>query len=339
MAQSSPRGSEWRKWDLHLHAPHTKLNDQFRVNEGDIWDEYCRRLHESDVHAFGITDYFSADTYFRTITEYHKRYADSAKVFFPNIELRTGDVVNRAQEEVNVHLIFNPFRPNCCNEIRLFLQYLKTNKTISEGRHVRAIDLTYTRDYEEATTTREFIRDALLDTYGRNADLLDCLLIVTAANNDGMRATRGKKRKLLITDEIDKFSNCFFGSRRNVDHFLGSNRGEDKTEHYDPKPVLSGSDAHSFIELGERIGQVVSGSRGVVLEPTWIKADLTFEGLKQIIFEPKNRVFIGMEPEIERRVREHKTKYIDRLHISNIDGYGGQRSGWWTAVGGVCAAR
>ena len=68
----------------------------------------------------------------------------------------------------------------------------------------------------------------------------------------------------------------------------------------------------------------------MVLEPTWIKADLTFEGLKQIIFEPKNRVFIGMEPEIERRVRDHKTKYIDRLHISNIDGYGGQHGSWFS---------
>ena len=323
------RGSEWRKWDLHLHAPHTKLNNQFRVNEGDIWDEYCRRLHESDVHAFGITDYFSAETYFRTTTEYHERYAHTEKVFFPNIELRTGDVVNPAQEEVNVHLIFNPFRPNCCNDIRLFLQYLKTNKTIDSGRHVRAINLTDTHDFEEATTTREFIRDALLDTYGRDANLLDCLLIATAANNDGIRAARGKKRKLLITDEIDKFSNCFFGSRRNVDHFLRSNRGEDKTEHYDPKPVLSGSDAHSFLDLRERMGQVVSGTEGVVLEPTWIKADLTFEGLKQIIFEPQNRVFIGTEPEIERRVRERRTKYIDRLHINNIDGYEGQHGNWF----------
>ena len=330
MTQSRARGSEWRKWDLHLHAPHTKLNNQFNVNDGDIWDEYCQRLHESDVHAFGITDYFSADTYFSAFREYRKRYADSDKVFFPNIELRTGDVVNPAQEEVNVHLIFNPFRHNCCNDIRLFLQYLKTNKTDSESRIVRAIELDGTRDFEEATTTREFIREALLDTYGRDVDLLDCLLIVTAANNDGIRAERGKRRKLLITDEIDKFSNCFFGSRRNVDHFLKSNRGEDKTEHYDPKPVLSCSDAHSFTDLGERMGQVVSSSEGVVLVPTWIKADLTFEGLKQIIFEPQNRVFIGTEPEIERRVRENKTKYIDSLHITNNDGYGGQHGSWFS---------
>ena len=325
------RGSEWRKWDLHLHSPGTKLNNQFKVNTGDLWEEYCRKLHDSDVQVFGITDYFSADGYFRTFAEFSERHPNSGKVFFPNIELRTGDVVNRAQEEVNVHLIFNPFRPDCEIKIRTFLQNLKTNKTeVGGGRHVKASDLSTKCHFEEATTTREFIREALTETYGRNADLLDCLLIVTAANNDGIRAERGKMRKLLITDEIDKFSDGFFGNAGNVGHFLSCNRAEDITEHTDPKPVLSGCDAHSFFELNERLGQVVSNSEGICLEPTWIKSDLTFEGLKQIIFEPQNRVYIGEEPEIQRRVREHKTKYIDALHVTSIDGYQGQHGLWFS---------
>ena len=239
MTQKWPRGSEWRKWDMHLHAPGTKLNDQFKSGDGDIWDEYCRRLYESDVHAFGITDYFSVDGCLRAAAEFNKGYPQSEKVFFPNIELRTGDVVNQGQEEVNVHLVFNPFRPNCDEKIRSFLQSLKTNKTDGEGRHVRASELTSTHHFEETTTTRGFIHHALKETYGRDANLLDCLLIVTAANNDGIRAERGKKRKLLITDEIDKFSDGFFGNAANVDHFLNCNRGENKAEHFDSKPVLS----------------------------------------------------------------------------------------------------
>ena len=330
MTQRWPRGSEWRKWDLHLHAPLTKLNDQFRIDDGNVWDEYCRRLHDSDVCAFGITDYFSADTYFTTLAEYRKRYKDSGKVFFPNVELRTGDVVNSAQEEVNVHLVFNPFRRNCDDKIRHFLQSLKTNKTEGrERRHVRASDLSKARHFEEATTTREFIREALAESYGRDADLLDCLLIITAANNDGIRPNRGKKRKLLITDEIDKFSNAFFGSSVNVDYFLDQKRSEEETEYFDAKPVLSGSDAHSFDDLSMKLGKIVHQLGERVLEPTWIKGDLTFEGLKQIVFEPHNRVHIGEEPEIERRVRQHKTKYIDALHVTSIDGYQWQHGIWF----------
>jgi hypothetical protein len=107
-------------WDLHLHAPGTKLNDQFRVDSGDMWHEYCRKLHESDVQVFGITDYFAADGYFSAREEFRKRYTASGKVFLPNIELRTNDVVNKEQEEVNIHLVFNPFRPDHEDKIRSF---------------------------------------------------------------------------------------------------------------------------------------------------------------------------------------------------------------------------
>jgi len=330
MTRNWPRGSEWRKWDLHIHAPGTKLNDQFKTTEGDIWDEYCQRLNDSDVQVFGITDYFSADGYFSVCTKFQERYPDSGKVLFPNIELRTTDVVNKSQEEVNIHLIFNPFRPDHLDKITSFLVSLKTSKTDGSGRHIKASELTEKPHFEEATTTRAFIHEALEDTYGKAAELLDCVLIITAANNDGIRAERGKKRKLLITDEVDKFSDAFFGNAGNVEYFLSTDRAEDETEYTEPKPVLSGCDAHSLSELDKRLGQVVSDrSSGIVLEPTWIKSDLTFEGIKQIIFEPGNRVFIGEQPEIERRIREHKTRYIESLHITCIDGYQQDKHGTW----------
>jgi len=328
---SSSRGSEWRKWDLHVHAPGTKQNDQFEAPDGkDVWDEYCRRLHSSDVQSFGITDYFSADSYFSAREKYKDRYPDSRKAFFPNIELRTNDVVNAKQEEVNIHLIFNPFRPDHVDKIKSFLNSLKTNKTDDNGRPIRAPELKTESDYAAATTTRAFIQEALEETYGKGADLLGCVLIVTAANNDGIRPERGKKRKLLITDELDKVSDAFFGSAGNVEYFLKTDRAENKGEYTEPKPVLSGCDAHSLTELDDKLGQVVSdATEGIVHEPTWIKADLSFEGLKQIIFEPGNRVFIGAEPDIERRVRENKTRYIESLRINCVDGYQQDQHGAW----------
>lgn len=327
---SSPLGSEWRIWDLHLHAPGTKLNDQFK-GEGDaLWEAYCRRLHESDVQAFGITDYFSADAYFSARREYERRFPRSQKMLLPNVELRTNDVVNKAHEEVNIHLVFNPFVNDHEKNISYFLGSLKTNKTDSNGRHFTASDLSQITHFEEATTTRAFILEALESTFGKSADLLDHVLIITAANNDGIRPIRGKKRKLLITDELDKFSNAFFGNAGNRDYFLGTHRAEDSGLHTPPKPVLSGSDAHSFEDLDQRLGQMVSNSTdGIVLEPTWIKADLTYEGLKQIVFEPENRVLIGEEPATERRVRENSTRYIHSLHVTCIDNYKGQHGSWF----------
>lgn len=331
MTVNSPRGSEWRKWDLHLHAPGTKQNDQFRAPDGaDKWNEYCRRLHESDVQAFGITDYFSADCYFTAVAEYRKRYADCPKQFFPNIELRSNYVVNKAEEEVNVHLIFNSFQPDHESRIRFFLGALKITRTDSADRDIKATELTRTADFESATTTREYIRAALIETYGRDADLLDHVLIVTAANNDGIRAKPGVKRKAEISDELDKFSDAFFGNAGNVSWFLSTSRAEDKSNYTESKPVLSGCDAHSLADLDATLGQVVTtATDGVVLEPTWIKADLTYEGLKQIVFEPANRVHIGAEPEAERRVRQNGTRYIESMHIDCIAGYQKEQHGAW----------
>ncbi|MEX2374703.1 MAG: hypothetical protein WD942_03845 [Dehalococcoidia bacterium] len=314
---SWPRGSEWRIWDLHLHAPGTKLSDCFSVGDGDVWSEYCQRLTESPVAVFGITDYFSADCFLRARSELTARHPTCSKLLVPNIELRFPYVVNRAQEEVHVHLLFNPELPSLEADLQRFLAQLETNKTDRVGRTVKAAELKTTSDYEEATASREAIHTALTHVFGRDADLSQYVLIVCPANNDGIRPERGKKRKELLSDEMDKFSNCFWGHRGNVDYYLGPDRLEDPGVKALKKPVLSATDAHSFTEMEARLGRVEVRNDGTRYEPTWIKADPTFEGLRQILFEPENRVYIGEEPPVTRRVRENKTKYIQALKISS----------------------
>lgn len=334
-SSQSSRGSEWRKWDLHVHTPGTKKNDQYHLTNGDVWEEFCTKIEISDVHVFGITDYFSADGFFNFMRNYDTRHAK--KVFFPNVELCTTDVVNAASEEVNLHIIFNPFILNFEHNIKLFLQNLETSKTDAHGRTTKASELSSTLDFEEATTTRESIKKAFKDTYGDRVDLTDHLLIFTAANNDGIRTAteevagkkRGKKRKAVITDEVDKFSHAFFGNSNNTEWFLKSTRLEERTERIVPKPVVSGSDAHSFSDLDNWLGKMVFKDGTILKESTWIKADPTFEGLKQIIYEPACRVFIGGEPEVEIRVRSNQRRYIESLRLDQLAGYGGSCGKWF----------
>ena len=59
-----PRGSEWRKWDLHIHTPGTAKNNQYPADVN--WTEYLDALEKySDIAVLGITDYFSIDNYIK----------------------------------------------------------------------------------------------------------------------------------------------------------------------------------------------------------------------------------------------------------------------------------
>jgi ABC-type lipoprotein export system ATPase subunit/uncharacterized protein YukE len=64
----------------------------------------------------------------------------------------------------------------------------------------------------------------------------------------------------------------------------------------------------------------------------WIKADTTFEGLKQVLIEPIERVFIGEEPPIFKRVYNNQTKYIKHLSVNKVPEYSNQFGRWFQNV-------
>jgi hypothetical protein len=53
MPSKYPTGSEWRKWDLHLHTPNTRLESRYKD-----WDSYLDALANVDFAVYGITNYF-----------------------------------------------------------------------------------------------------------------------------------------------------------------------------------------------------------------------------------------------------------------------------------------
>lgn len=291
---ASSKGSYWSKWDLHIHTPNTKLSDHYAAVDGDeIWKTFCEKIEQSDVSAFGITDYFSVENHF-TFLEKHKAYfPDSKKVFFPNIELRLDVSVNKSAEEVNIHVIFSN-EPNVTKaKIDEFLLKLKTSITVNSTT-VSCKNLNSKDDFEKATVNYSNIRLVLKEIFGKD----ECYLLLAAANNTGLRPDTSSPRKLNLTDEIDKICDGFFGGEQNVKYYLDTERYE-TDEKAKPKPVVSGCDAHSFDDCDNFLGKKVirknekSGKDEILKNITWIKADLTFEGLRQIKFEPEYRVYIG----------------------------------------------
>lgn len=312
-------GSIWRKWDLHLHTPKTKLSDNFKIDgksESEIWAEYCDIIEKSDVSVFGITDYFCCENYFEFIT-YHKAiFPLSKKIFFLNIEFRLPIAVNKQGEEVNIHILFDSHLSK--SKIDEFLMSLKTHSTEITGASIKCKNLS-NDNFVSATVSMEEINRCLLEVFGNSKPYL----IVAAANNAGLRPTNSP-RKLSITDEIDKSCDAFFGGIQNKDYYLLTNRYEDVNLISKPKPVLSGCDAHSFEDLNTKLGKRVLDNQNnsiVICDNTWIKSDPTFEGLKQVLYEPKHRITIQEnEPRYStRRIESIKFNFPNNIKISRKD--------------------
>lgn len=288
MTKRYSTGSEWRKWDLHVHVPGTKCSDNYAKKNGKPdFDRFAETLEKSDVAVFGITDYFSADQVLAFIDHFKKRYPDSEKLLLVNVELRLNETVNRDSEAVDFHVVFCETVSE--EKISDFLSKLNTQITDAHDRPKSCTELTGS-DFDRATVTRADLKKAFEGTFGPKAEPTDYLIYIAPANNNGLRAKSGQPRKANLADEIDKIVHAIFGKGpSNSAHFLKSDRYEDRAQVSRPKPVFGGCDAHRFEDLESWLGKAVrnDSTRQVV---TWIKADPTFEGLQQTLVEPGERV-------------------------------------------------
>ncbi len=289
-----PRGSEWRKWDLHVHTPETAKNNHFGSGDA-IWEEYITKLESNaDIAVLGITDYFSIDNYL--ILKQKKEEGRLAnKTLIPNVELRLLPVTQK-DTPINIHVLFDPNLPIDTIE-REFFQCLKFGYLGNEysclSRDLIALGRAFRNNsaLEESCAKKEGIAqfnvsyDALSKIVNKPSLRNSVIIAVSNSNNDGNSGIQHSS--LAATrQEIYRMSDIIFSANNNdVMYFLGK-KGDDeetiKKKYGGLKPCVIGSDAHSMDAVN-----VFPNNKN-----TWIKADPTFEGLKQIIFEPESRVRI-----------------------------------------------
>ncbi len=315
------RGSEWRKWDLHVHPPETKLNNQYlATGEQDIWDIFCEKIENSDVSVVGITDYFSIQNFFVFVEKFKKKYPDSKKVFFPNIEFRT-ESKNSQEEHIQFHIIFSNAQSTLdkINNFFTRLELISTDDENLTNKYCIETDLNEI-GYDKAMIKIDELENKLKKDFISNE-----YLIVGVSNGYGSLRPNGSNdgRGSEYAKELDKKCKVFFGNSKNVDFYLNK---EGKRNDYNlaPKPVVFGSDSHSFETLDNKLGKSFEevrkdGQIGDYAEITWIKADTTFEGLTQIVCEPEDRVKIQeLKPE-EKNVYEtiDIVKFVDDSFTPN----------------------
>jgi len=119
------RGSEWRRWEPHIHAPGTVLNNQF--GGGDAWTNYLTALENATpkIEAIGVTDYYVTDTHEEVLRHRTPGRLADVRLIFPNIEVWL-DLAARAGF-VNLHLLVSPEDVDHLVQVRRILSRLQFN--------------------------------------------------------------------------------------------------------------------------------------------------------------------------------------------------------------------
>lgn len=292
-----PKGSEWRIWDLHIHTPGTAKNDQYGNDEA-VWEAYIAKLEENtDVAVLGITDYFSIENYL-FLKQRQTEGRLQGKTILPNVELRITPVTKQ-ETPINIHVIFNPELSVDFIE-REFLGCLKFSYGGSEYSCIRRDLIALGKAFRnDNSLDDESARKVGIGQFNINFQDLYRILqkpvlrnhIIVAVSNSNRDGNSGIQHSSMEATrlEIYRMSDMIFsGNPNDALFFLGQGRLDTKAimdAYGSIKPCVTGSDAHTLdyvnVFPNDRI--------------TWIKADPTFEGLKQIIYEPEGRVCIQKE--------------------------------------------
>jgi len=311
-------GSIWRKWDLHVHSPSSCLNNLFQGSTlSEKWEVYIQKLESiSDISVIAITDYYSIDG-FEEILKYRDRLRNF-DLILPNVEMRLC-VPTQSEIPINIHIIFNP---EIINEFKdRFLPSLEfnyqnqsfrctKNELISLGKRFRNDNtLSDTVAFQEGVNqfkvNLENLRKILLSDKLLRENII---IVMSNSSKDGVSGLQ-ESNMVAYREDIYRFTDCIFsGNPNDRSYFLGL--GKDSIEQIiqkygTRKPCIHGSDAHSLDKI----------CKPDMNRYTWIKANPTFQGLKQILFEPEERVFIGEKPEKLKIVEQNKTKYVDFIRI------------------------
>ena len=294
------RGSQWKRWEPHIHAPGTVLNNQF--GGGEAWDSYLTTLEGliPKIEAIAVTDYYITETY-EELREYKSagRLPD-VQLIFPNVELRL-DVAAKSGF-VNVHLLVCPDDQDHLVELHRILTRLQFqaygdsfNCTRDELiRLGKRSDTNITDDraalQHGATQFKvnfKQLREVCTETDWAKKNIL---IAVAGGTGDGTSGIR-QAADATVRQEIEKFAHIIFSSNPAQREFWLGQRNivtiELLRERYNGcKPCLHGSDSHDQTTIGQPVDDRF----------TWIKGGLEFDALRQACIDPEGRAYVGSEP-------------------------------------------
>jgi hypothetical protein len=313
------RGSEWRRWEPHIHAPGTAMNNQF--NGPNAWNDYLTALEQATpvIEAVAVTDYYVTDIYEELLRHKEAGRLPAAKLIFPNVELRL-DVATAKGGFVNLHLFVSPEDPQHIEELRRLLSRLQFNVMQDRFDCTRAdlirlgkkADPSITNDraalaygVSQFKVNFQRLREVLAESGWAQKHIM---IAVAGGATDGTAGVR-EAADQTIRREIEGFADVIFaGSSAQREFWLGQrDLGPDeiRARYGGLKPCLHGSDAHKLDDVASPFGDRFS----------WIKGGLEFDALRQACIDPKGRAYVGEQPPRSAM----PSQAISQVRIGNAD--------------------
>lgn len=325
-----PKGSMWRKWDLHVHTP-ASIIQEYGGDNDETWEKFLSELESlpPEFKVLGINDYLFIDGYQRVCKEKDQGRLSNINLILPVIELRLDKFggTDSHLSKVNYHIIFsNEIEPQIIQH--QFISALYSSYCLNPFYKSLQPDWVAVPTRESLTDLGQKIIDSvpedekgqfgspLIEGFNNITFKLDSIQNILSSHY-----FRGKCLTAVGKTEWwnIKWNDQSIADKKNIinnTHFVFIS-AETISDCQKAKQQLSTSgvndrlldcsDAHRFSDAShkDRIGKCF----------TWIKADPTFRGLVLALYEPDSRIFLGDMPPKIQVVDGNRTKYIRSVNI------------------------
>jgi ABC-type cobalamin/Fe3+-siderophores transport system ATPase subunit len=344
--QKYNRGSEWKRWDLHVHTPFSHTSEYVGSTEDEKWESFIVGLENlpEDIKVIGINDYLFLNGYKKVLEFKQNGRLANIELLIPVVEFRLKEFVGNEQlKKINYHVIFaeqniididtieaqflSCFRSSCnldTNDANgvTWGGVVTKESLIDLGKHIydatpidkRENDNYFEIGFNNLSYSLDKLRECLGEIKEPNTYLSGKYVKAIGKSEwEDFRWTGSPAdKKDIINSAHIIFSASPTADQANKNITSLNNQSANSR-------LLHCSDAHT-IKQTEVEGVLNSDFTNTNPKDlghcyTWIKGDTTFNTLQQVVVDYENRVLIQ-----ERNPSEHKNSspelYIDRVEFN-----------------------
>lgn len=337
------RGSEWRKWDLHVHTPFSHTSEYAGATEDEKWNNFIKGLEDlpKDIKVVGINDYLFLDGYKKVIAYKNSGKLKNIDLILPVVEFRLKEFIGNEQlKKINYHIIFAEQEVLDVSAIEAqFLSCFRSSCNLDED-DVNGVTWGGVVTKESLNDLGKRIYDSTPEDKRKNDNyfeigfnnisysldkLKECLGEIKEPNT----YLKGKYIKAIGKSEWEDFkwtgspadkkdiinnAHIVFSASPSAEQ-ANKNIGSLNSQQVNSR-LLHCSDAHTIKQIEDngvaKFDFTSTNPKDLGHCFTWVKGNTSFETLRQVVVDYENRVLIQ-----ERNPSESKNSspelFIDRM--------------------------